>query len=160
MILVTVGTMLPFDRLVRAMDRWAAEHQDEDVFAQIGDGFYRPQAMRWSRLLSVAEFADMVGQCSILVAHAGTGSFFLAAEKSKPLVMLPRRAALREHTTDHQVHTARWLQAKPGVYVAMEADDLAGAISAARAQPDLTVSSVAPYAPTMLLSQIRSFLLQ
>lgn len=160
MILVTVGTMLPFDRLVRAMDIWATEHPNEEIFAQIGDGLYRPRAMRWSRLLTTAEFADMVGRCSILVAHAGTGSFFLAAEKSKPLVMLPRRAALHEHTTDHQVHTARWLKEKPGVYVAMEERELAGAITAARAQPELGVSSVAPYAPAVLLSQIRTYLLQ
>lgn len=160
MILVTVGTMLPFDRLVRTMDVWAAHHPDEEVFAQIGDGLYRPQAMGWSRLLSTGEFAAMVGRCSFLVAHAGTGSFFLAAEKSKPLVMLPRRAALHEHTTDHQVHTARWLREKPGIYVAMEEHDLPRAISAVRARPEVSVSSVGPYAPAMFLAQIRSYLLQ
>ena len=49
----------------------------------------------------------------------------------KPIVLVPRFAAKGEHTTDHQVHTVRWLRQKPGVYVAMSDDDLADAINRA-----------------------------
>jgi len=37
-ILVTVGSMLPFDRLIEAMDKWAADHPGHSLFAQIGKG--------------------------------------------------------------------------------------------------------------------------
>ncbi len=36
MIFVTVGEQLPFDRLVRAVDEWAAA-SGKEVFAQIGN---------------------------------------------------------------------------------------------------------------------------
>lgn len=160
LILVTVGTMLPFDRLVRAADRWAAEHTGEKVYAQIGErGGYEPQHMAWSRLLSPAAFADLLDQSRLLVAHAGTGSYFLAADRARPIVLLPRRAAYREHTTDHQVGTAQWLATKPGVQVAMTEDDLPRAIEAALAQPGAVVSRVSAYAPELFIARIRAALL-
>jgi UDP-N-acetylglucosamine transferase subunit ALG13 len=157
-ILVTIGTMVPFDRLVQAADRWAAAHPEEEVFAQIGDaGVYEPKHMKWTRLVSPQEFAQLVDRSRLLVAHAGTGSFFLAAEKSRPIVMFPRRAAFKEHTTDHQVHTARWLRSKPGVYVAMTEDELPGAIADAMAN-SAVVAAVPPYAPDAFLARIREAL--
>jgi UDP-N-acetylglucosamine transferase subunit ALG13 len=158
-IFVTVGTMLPFDRMIQAMDKWAAAHPAIEVFAQIGSGSYEPRNMRWIRLIGVGEFTEMVKKSEIVVAHAGTGSYFLAAENMKPIVMFPRRAALREHTTDHQVHTARWLREKPGVFVAMTVDEIDGAIARA-AQSNVGDSPFTPYAPEPFLLQIRQFLLQ
>jgi UDP-N-acetylglucosamine transferase subunit ALG13 len=157
-ILVTIGTMLPFDRLVEAMDRWAGAHPSEEVFAQIGAGAYEPRNMPWARLLSPQEFAERVRACSLLVAHAGTGTFFLAAEMAKPVVMLPRLAVKREHTTDHQVHTARWLSEKPGVYVAMTDEDLPATIATAKVQGSLAMSRFTPFAPEEFLTQIRKLL--
>lgn len=157
-IIVTTGTMLPFDRLVRAMDFWAGQHPSEDAFAQIGDGAYEPRNMSWVRFLAPGEFADRVRRSSLIVAHAGTGSFFLAAETSKAVVMLPRLAVNREHTTDHQVHTARWLSDKRGVYVAMTEEELPAAIARARAPGSFVASQSTPYAPQPFLAKIREFL--
>jgi len=54
-IFVTVGTQLPFDRLIRGVDLWAAEHPDIPVFGQTGtiagDG-YTPKHMEHSSTLS------------------------------------------------------------------------------------------------------------
>ena len=38
MILVTVGSQEPFDRLIIAVDEWAASSGRSDVFAQIAAG--------------------------------------------------------------------------------------------------------------------------
>ena len=160
MILVTIGTMLPFDRLVRAADAWAAAHPEEEVVAQIGEkGVYEPKQMRWMRLLKPDAFAAMVDQSRLLIAHAGTGSFQLAAEKARPIVLFPRRAALKEHTSDHQMQTARWLCQKPGVYVAMTEEELPDAIAAALSRPDHVVPPIPPYAPAAFLARIRQVLL-
>ena len=40
MIFVTVGSQLPFDRLVRAVDDWAAGNGGAAAFAQIGASSY------------------------------------------------------------------------------------------------------------------------
>jgi UDP-N-acetylglucosamine transferase subunit ALG13 len=158
-IIVTTGTMLPFDRLIRAMDRWAEQHLQEEVFAQIGDGDYTPKNMHWARFLVPGEFADRVRRSSLIVAHAGTGSYFLAAETSKAVVMLPRLAVNREHTTDHQVHTARWLSNKPGVYVAMTEEDLPAVIAKAQAPDGSIASPASEYAPQSFIAEIRKLLL-
>lgn len=158
MIIVTIGTMLPFDRLIQAMDRWAGLHPSQETFAQIGDGAYEPRNMTWSRFLAPSEFINRVRRSSLIVAHAGTGSFFLAAETNKPVVMLPRLAANREHTTDHQVHTARWLSQKSGVYVAMMEEELPAAIAKALAPGRRAASGLTPYAPGPFIAEIRKFL--
>ena len=45
--------------------------------------------------------------------------------------MLPRRAHLGEHTSDHQVETVGWLREKPWVHVADDEAALPGRIAAA-----------------------------
>jgi UDP-N-acetylglucosamine transferase subunit ALG13 len=132
MIFVTVGQMLGFDRFIRAMDHWAQDHPEVEVRAQIGDGKYEPRVMKWVRMLSSPEFRKTVTSAEIIVAHVGMGSFFVSMETGKPVVMMPRRAALMEHTTDHQLHTLRWLRDKPGVFAADDDDQLPEAISKAR----------------------------
>ncbi len=158
MILVTIGTMLPFDRLVMAMDKWAAEHPGEETFAQIGESQYEPRHMKWTRLLPPQEFASTARRADVIVSHAGTGSYFLASEIGKPIVMLPRLAEKREHTTDHQVHTLRWLSDKPGVYAAMTDDELPAAIERARELGAESMGQFSPFAPLEFISRLKEFI--
>lgn len=76
MIFVTVGSMFGFDRLIKAMDFWAKKNSDISVFAQVGEGRYVPEHIRWTRLLSPPEFKATVASSRLIVAHAGMGSFF------------------------------------------------------------------------------------
>jgi UDP-N-acetylglucosamine transferase subunit ALG13 len=157
-ILVTVGSMMPFDRLISGMDGWARQHPDEDVLAQIGGGSYLPTKMRWTRVLPPGEFREAVRAASIMVAHAGMGSFFVAMEMQKPIVMLPRIAASREHTTDHQLHTLQWLRDRPGVYAAMSAEQLTPAIDAALNEGNAAIGKLNCFAPESFLTDVRRFL--
>jgi len=112
-IFVSVGTVLPFDRLIRAMDAWAAAHPEEEAVAQIGRGSFEPAHMRWSRTLGWEAYDGTVAAARLMVAHAGTGSVLTASEWAKPIVLLPRRARLGEHRSDHQIETAAWLRGRP-----------------------------------------------
>jgi len=116
-VFVTVGSMLPFDRLVGAMDRWAAAHREAEVFAQIGEGGVPPAHMRWSQMLIPSEFRRHCETCDVIVSHAGMGTILSAGESGRPLVCLPRRPELKEVTSQHQVATARWLRERPGIRV-------------------------------------------
>jgi UDP-N-acetylglucosamine transferase subunit ALG13 len=149
---------MAFDRLICAMDSWAREHSKHEVLAQIGDGNYQPNHMRWMRTLTPSMFNDTVRNAAIVVAHAGMGSYFVAAEMGKPLVLLPRRASSREHTTDHQLHTAQWLGTKPGVYVAMSEDELGCAVARALAEGGIATREFSRFAPQPFLSRVRQFL--
>lgn len=117
MIFLTVGSMLPFDRLVRAMDEWSA-NTAEEVFAQIGEASYLPRNMRWVNSLDPAEFRARCASARLIVSHAGMGTVITAAECGRPLIVLPRRVELKEVTSNHQIATARWLRDKPWIRVA------------------------------------------
>lgn len=107
MIFVTVGTQLPFDRMVRAIDEWAGLTGRRDVFAQVGHSSLRPRHMEWAQSLAPPVFQRMLAQADVIVAHAGMGSIIMALELAKPIVVVPRRAELGEHRNDHQLATAR-----------------------------------------------------
>lgn len=116
-VFVTVGTQLAFDRMIRAVDAWAARG-DHDVFAQVGPTDLRPQHVRFRDFVDPATFDRESGQADIIVAHAGMGSILTALQMRKPIVIMPRAAALGEHRNDHQRSTADRFRATAGVYVA------------------------------------------
>src|SRR6185503_3524674 len=99
----------------------------------------------------------------LVVAHAGMGSVITAGEHGKPIVLLPRRAGLGEHTNDHQVDTARWLRGRPGLFVADAEADLPAAIAAARDHESAGEggpASLGATAPWAFLERIRRFALE
>jgi UDP-N-acetylglucosamine transferase subunit ALG13 len=134
MIFLTVGTDLPFNRLVRSMDAWAGQHDEQPVFAQVGRlgrNDYRPEHMEWVEMLPVHEF-DMAYQLTdIIVAHAGMGSIIMALDLQKPIVLLPRKASLGEQRNEHQLATARKFGDRPGIIVAWDESELPSAITSA-----------------------------
>jgi UDP-N-acetylglucosamine transferase subunit ALG13 len=158
-IFVTVGSMFPFERMVRIMDDWASRHPDEKIVAQIGGGRYEPRHMFWQRLVAPNEYKNLVRSCRFLVAHAGTGSVFTASEFGKPIVLIPRRAANKEHTTDHQLDTAKWLQGKPGIFVVWSDHELDEEIAGAERSANNIQLLVPPSAPEPFLARIRNFLI-
>ena len=120
MIFITVGTQLAFDRMVSAVDRWAASHPDVRAFAQVGPARERPQHIPHDEFLTPARALALMRDASLIVAHAGMGTVLTALELRKPIVIMPRQAALGEHRNEHQMATARWLQGRPGVHVAWD----------------------------------------
>lgn len=156
MIFVTIGTMWPFDRLIRAMDDLAAAEPGLELMAQIGRGHFEPRHMPWVRSLDRAAYAAAIARAEVVVAHAGVGSVVAAGEHGKPIVVLPRRAARGEHSTEHQLETAVWLRGRPGIFVAGEVADLAGCIAAARERAG-GVTPVPKAAPATFLARLRGF---
>jgi UDP-N-acetylglucosamine transferase subunit ALG13 len=157
-IFVTVGSMFPFERMIRIMDDWASRHPEEEIFAQIGGGKYEPRHMRWQRMVAPDAYKKLVRSCRFIVAHAGTGSVFTASEFGKPIVLIPRRAANKEHTTDHQLDTAEWLQGKPGIFVVWSEQELEEGMARAELAVNNIQLLLPPSAPKPFLARIRNFL--
>ena len=127
MIFLTVGTQLPFDRLVLAIDTWAGEHPDHPIFGQIADpgpDGYRPKNFEWVEDLSPPEFQARFDAATHIVAHAGMGTIISALNKGKPILLMPRSAHLGEHRNDHQKATVQGFRHKPGILVADGPDDI------------------------------------
>ena len=130
MIFLTVGSMFPFDRLVRAVDAMVAEGTiTERVFAQIGDGRYQPRHMEFERFLTKPQYENRVSEARVLVAHAGAGTIDLALAGNKPLLVVPRLKRLGEHVNDHQVATARKFEQLGHVLAAYELMDIPGKLA-------------------------------
>ncbi len=124
MIFVTVGAQMPFDRLVKAVDSWAARTARTDVFAQIGPKAWRPHHIKWTEWLNPFDFRDLVSRADLIVAHAGMGSILTAMEFCKPILILPRRGDLHETRNDHQLATARQFSSCTGIIVAFDEKEL------------------------------------
>lgn len=124
MIFATVGTQLPFDRLVRTLDEWASQNPQEEIFAQIGRTEYAPRHMRWERAIPANTFRAMIQNCNTVVAHAGMGTIISAVELGRRVVVMPRRAELNEHRNDHQLATVERLRHLSGLEVAQDCQTL------------------------------------
>ena len=125
MIFLTVGTLFPFDRLVRAVDdAVAAGIVKQQVFAQIGTTNYVPKNMEYIKVLDKQSFNKKVADAEYLISHAGIGSITIALEHNKPLLVMPRMKRYKEHVNDHQVGTARKFEEFGHLLVAYNAEDL------------------------------------
>jgi len=122
-IFVTVGTQLPFARLVHAVDAWAARSAAE-VFAQVGPTKAPPRHIQWSASVTPAEFNDAIDSCSLIIAHAGMGTIISALKARKPLLVMPRRANLGEHRNEHQLATVKALAEQGKITAASDEQEL------------------------------------
>jgi UDP-N-acetylglucosamine transferase subunit ALG13 len=155
-IFVTVGTQLPFDRLVGAVDAWAGAASRMPVFAQIGPSRLRPRHIEYAQFVSPVECARRMKEASAVVAHAGMGTILTALELGKPLLVLPRRAALGEHRNEHQLATAQRFSELGKIHVAFDESELPAALdqlNRAVAQPRLGA-----HAPEPFLASLRAFI--
>jgi UDP-N-acetylglucosamine transferase subunit ALG13 len=158
LIFATVGSQMPFDRLILALDEWAGMQGGAvNVLAQIGSSDLVVSNLKIVSSLSPGEFRESVKNAEIIVAHAGMGSVLTAMEFGKPLVVLPRLGARQETRNDHQVATAKWLAAKPGVYVAMSESELPAAIDRARNQAKAT-AEISRFASKELIGALKEFI--
>ena len=156
MIFVTVGAQMPFDRLTSCVDRWAASCGTSDVFAQIGNTDWRPAHMDWTAVLDPSEYRQRLFEADAVITHAGMGTILTALEFGKPIVVMPRRGALRETRNDHQVGTARVLAADRRVTVAWDEHELAAWMQ--RLDQVEAPARIASHASIALLTAVRDFI--
>ena len=130
MIFVTVGNMDPFDRLVRAVDHWVLTNPNsEKIVAQIGDGQYVPANFEYVRRMSPDDFETHFREARLVVSHAGMGTIITALELGKPIIVVPKRAALGEQRNEHQLATIRHFRRSQLMMVAETESDLIHVLS-------------------------------
>jgi UDP-N-acetylglucosamine transferase subunit ALG13 len=157
-IFVTVGGQLPFDRLIRGVDRWAGEEGRNDVFAQIGRSTFRPRHIPYTHFLAPSDFRQRLDEAEYVISHAGIGTMLTALERGKPLLVVPRQARFGESVNDHQVTTARRFAERGMVTVAFSAEELRQSFAALQRCGE--GRRVAPEAAATLIHRIRAFGLQ
>ncbi len=120
MIFVTVGTHeQPFDRLVKYMDGWAAEH-DEKVIIQTGFSTYEPEHCEWSKLYPYSKMVELVNEARIVITHGGPSSFIMPLQVGKTPIVVPRKKEYDEHVNDHQVDFSNQVAERQGSIIVIE----------------------------------------
>lgn len=157
-IFASVGSMLPFDRFVTGIDEWSAANPHVETFIQIGDGAYEPRHARWTRIMPHDEYLARLRACDLFVAHVGIGSIFQALEERKQILMLPRRASLGEHTTEHQLHTADRFRGVAGLRIVDDIAALQQEMTALLSHPLPQAEGIAQFAPEAMTGRIARYL--
>lgn len=99
MIFVTVGTTLPFDDLVQAVDAMVERGLvDEPVLCQIGQGRYEPRHCQWFRFKPSLE-AD-IESASLIIGHGGTGTVTGLLASGKPFIAVANPLGADNHQRD------------------------------------------------------------
>lgn len=156
MILLSVGTQIPFDRLVIAVDKWACKRGRDDVRAQIGSSKYKPVALQPFGLIDPEAFLQLQREASVIVSHAGMGSIITALEMGKPIIIMARDHNMGEHRNAHQFATAARFMNTPGVYVAKDENEL---ITYLDRMGTLVASPLAAStAPASFVNELRAYL--
>ena len=154
MIFVTAGTQAPFDRFVRIIDEIAAD-MDEEIVVQAFKDRYTPQHVKMLDFLPPDEYAQLFSRARLIVAHAGMGTIISAMEQHKPVIVMPRIAAMGEHRNEHQMATARQMERMRYAYVAYDADTLRLLVT----DPHLTpLHDLPPQVSPQLINSLRHFI--
>jgi len=157
-IFVTVGTQLPFERLVRAIDAWAEKHPEQEVVMQSGDSNYLPQHCKAIPFTQPEEWEALFDRAELIVSHAGMGTILKCLDRGKPLIIMPRLGSLGEHRNDHQVATAKRFSHIAAIRIVQNDDELFDAL-----EKPYDISSSQDNNPAnlnQLVSALREFILQ
>lgn len=133
MIVFTIGTSEPFDRLVAVADA-VAEACDEDVLVQGGHSTCSLQRAKMVPFLPYAELITAVDRASAIVTHAGVGSILLAVGRGRRPVVVPRLRRFGEAVDDHQLALGRKLDELGLVRLVDDPADLASMLASRGAE--------------------------
>lgn len=155
MIFATVGTQLPFPRLMDALDAIAGRHGLE-IVAQTADPSYCARHLKTYAHLDPSQFDELFFAAERIVAHAGIGTLLAALNRQKPLIFFPRLASQKEHRNDHQLATVRELGVSNNFSVAMDELSLEKLLLAPALAPTTNASSAV--SRRQLVTRIRGFI--
>ncbi len=155
MIFVTIGTQLPFDRLIKIIDNLAPQ-LNEEIVAQVYQCGFTPKNIKTVDFLAPDEFNTPFNKARLIISHAGMGTILSALQKDKPIIVFPRIAALGEHRSEHQLATARRLKELGVVNVAMDEEELTSMLL--NGNQTIHQQHIGNSASTSLIQSIKDFI--
>lgn len=163
MIFLTTGTQLGFDRLVQAVDEWAAETDYHcEIFGQVllsSNMAYVPRNFRTKERLTPNEYVAIFSQANLIVSHAGMGTILTALTQGKRVCIMPRQMKYGEHRNDHQLATVERLRDYPSLFKAKDKTDLKRCINEAiLSGAQEQASPIGPFADSDFTDRLRNFI--
>lgn len=105
MIFLTVGTQLPFDRLVSPVLEWLEKEKEEYVLQVGPTSLDIVDNKAVFNNLEPQKYEEIFEKSELVISHAGMGGILSCLERGKPLIVMPRIHSLGEHRNDHQLAT-------------------------------------------------------
>lgn len=158
MIFVTIGTQVPFDRFIKAVDELAPLLQGKEVIAQAFGLKYQAKNIKTLDYIPPGEFKDYINAAELVISHAGTGTILSVSQMEKPLIVFPRSGKLKETRNDHQFQTCRMFEKTCGLQVAYDEQQLKEKLLQYLRGELPVMEKIPPHASVELLDSLRSFI--
>ncbi|WP_196861121.1 glycosyltransferase [Pedobacter sp. CAN_A7] len=158
MIFLITGTQAPFDRLVKCMDEIAPSLNGVEIIAQINQSKYKVKNMKSVAMLNPIDFNENFSRADLIVSHAGMGTIISALQNNKPVIILPRSAALGEHRNEHQLATAKILEKLKYIHVIYEEKELEAKIFSFLKGELIPLHAIENSASSSLIGSIQEYL--
>jgi UDP-N-acetylglucosamine transferase subunit ALG13 len=144
--LVTVGTVMPFDRLVDGVGALSADGgRPARILAQVGQGGAAPAGIDAREQIPFEEMLAILDDANVVFCHGGTGSLITALRAGCRIIAMPRQQALGEHYDDHQREIVSAFAARGLIEVAEGPEELQAALTRAiRGKPRRATTDPAP----------------
>jgi len=133
LLFVTVGAILPFDRLVKAVAELKARGEiPERVIVQSGTGGLAPDGVEAFETLPFDEMQRILADADIVVCHGGSGSLITALRQGCRVVAMPRLFEMREGYDNHQAEIIAAFAARGLIDTANDVEELSAALRRVR----------------------------
>jgi len=99
MILVTTGSTMPFDTLVKAIDEAVdSKNITEKVICQIGNGSYQPLHCEHFRFQESID--QLIDEASLVITHGGTGTVTDLIKREKRFIAVANPMGADNHQVE------------------------------------------------------------
>ncbi len=152
---VTVGTIMPFDRMVQGVEGLVEDGKIEGpVSAQVGKSEVKYEAIEAFESCPYEELNAKMEAADLVICHGGSGSILGSLKAGAYVVAMARSPAFNEHYDDHQKDITKAFEDMDLISVAKDEHDLERAIEEARSRPRRTVN----IDPKQFVKAIKRFL--
>mgnify|MGYP001181252793 CR=1 FL=1 len=155
MIFLTVGTQLPFDRLVTIVNEFSIANPEVKIVGQVGLTQVDGLNFEYYESLSISEFEKFFNESEAVISHAGMGTILTALTSGKGLFMMPRLHKYQEHRNDHQLGTLEKFKNKAFCYGFSSLSELDKCYKEfSLHKKDLNEKFLSPYAPVTMTNTL------
>lgn len=122
--------MFPINRLLEEIDRLIENDViQEEVFAQVGCCTYRPRQYNYTPFLNRTSMEDYIQKADLIICHAGSSSIIGGLKRGKKIIVVPRRAEMKEHVDNHQFELANIMEENGCVLKVNDISELASKLT-------------------------------
>ncbi len=154
-VLVTVGTVMPFDRMVGGVEKLIEQEKiTEDVAAQIGESECDFKGIESFQSCPFEELNERMENADAVICHGGSGSILGSLKAGAHVVAMARLHKYGEHYDDHQKDITKAFADMDLISIAADENDIERALSEARNRARSTVN----IDPSEFVTAIKGFI--